>query len=133
MTTDSYTGRQHAGGEAALWQAVLHRDTRFDGIFVYAVHTTGIYCRPSCPSRKPARRHVDFFPVPEVAEQAGFRPCRRCRPDKVESDDPQVRLARTICRYIEAHLDESLTLASLGERFGFSPFHLQRTFKRHAY
>jgi AraC family transcriptional regulator of adaptative response/methylated-DNA-[protein]-cysteine methyltransferase len=113
-----------------MWQAVLNRDTQFDGTFVYAVRTTGIYCRPSCPARKPARRHVDFFPLPEVAERAGYRPCRRCRPDEVESGDPQVQQAREICRYIEAHLDRSLTLESLGAQFGLSPFHLQRTFKQ---
>jgi AraC family transcriptional regulator of adaptative response/methylated-DNA-[protein]-cysteine methyltransferase len=117
-------------GEAGLWQAVLNRDVQFDGAFVYGVHTTGIYCRPSCPSRKPDRRNVRFYPLPEVAEQAGFRPCRRCRPDEVGSGDPRVHQAREICRHIEAHLDESLTLESLGEQFGLSPFHLQRTFKQ---
>jgi AraC family transcriptional regulator of adaptative response/methylated-DNA-[protein]-cysteine methyltransferase len=124
------TRNLYEGGETGLWQAVLNRDADFDGTFVYAVHTTGIYCRPSCSSRKPARRNVDFFPLPEVAEQAGFRPCRRCRPDQIESGDPQVRQARAICRHIEAHLGESLTLESLGEQFGLSPFHLQRTFKQ---
>jgi AraC family transcriptional regulator of adaptative response/methylated-DNA-[protein]-cysteine methyltransferase len=117
-------------GEAGMWQAVLERDARFDGAFVYAVQTTGIYCRPSCPSRKPARRHVDFYPLPEVAEQAGFRPCRRCQPDQVEGTDPQVEQARAVCRYIEAHLDGPLTLESLGRQFNQSPFHLQRTFKQ---
>ncbi|MGD8624725.1 MAG: bifunctional DNA-binding transcriptional regulator/O6-methylguanine-DNA methyltransferase Ada [Anaerolineae bacterium] len=115
--------------ESRLWQAVLEREARFDGRFVYAVQTTGIYCRPSCPSRKPARRNVAFYPLPEVAEQAGFRPCRRCRPDRPEEADPQVEQARRICRYVEAHLDEPLTLEALGERFHQSPTHLQRTFK----
>ncbi len=114
---------------ARLWQAVLERDTNFDGTFVYAVQTTGIYCRPSCPSRKPARRHVAFYALPEVAEQAGFRPCRRCRPDEVDNDDPQAAQARAICRYIEGHLDEPLTLEALGEHFYQSPYYLQRTFK----
>jgi AraC family transcriptional regulator of adaptative response/methylated-DNA-[protein]-cysteine methyltransferase len=117
-------------GKARLWQAVLNRDARFDGTFVYAVQTTGIYCRPSCPSRKPARRNVDFYPLPEVAERAGFRPCRRCRPDKVESGNPQVEQAREICRYIEDHLDTPLTLEVLSEQFYLSPYHLQRTFKQ---
>jgi AraC family transcriptional regulator of adaptative response/methylated-DNA-[protein]-cysteine methyltransferase len=126
----SQVERLPAASEADLWQAVMNRDARFDGTFVYAVQTTGIYCRPSCPSRKPAREHVDFFPVPEVAEQAGFRPCRRCRPDSVESGDPQVEQARAICRHIEAHLAEPLTLEELGRQFALSPFHLQRTFKQ---
>src|SRR5881398_1684765 len=66
--------------EDALWRAVEARDARLDGLFVYAVRSTGIYCRPSCPSRRPRRDQVAFFPVPEAAERAGFRPCRRCRP-----------------------------------------------------
>jgi AraC family transcriptional regulator of adaptative response/methylated-DNA-[protein]-cysteine methyltransferase len=117
-------------GETRLWQAVLSRNADLDGTFVYAVQTTGIYCRPSCSSRKPARRHVDFYPLPEVAEQAGYRPCRRCRPDEIESGNPQVEQARAICRHIEAHLDEPLTLESLGEQFGLSSYHLQRSFKQ---
>jgi AraC family transcriptional regulator of adaptative response/methylated-DNA-[protein]-cysteine methyltransferase len=120
----------HGTSEARLWQAVLNRDTQFDGIFVYAVQTTGIYCRPSCPSRKPARRYVDFYPLPEVAEQAGFRPCRRCRPDQVESGNPQVEQIREICRHIEAHLNEALTLEDLSAHFALSSYHLQRTFKQ---
>src|SRR3712207_3428649 len=62
------------------WTAVLEHDERFDWRFVYAVTSTGIYCRPSCPSRRPHREHVAFFPDPGAAEQAGYRPCRRCRP-----------------------------------------------------
>lgn len=115
--------------EARLWQAVLAREAQFDGAFVYAVRTTGIYCRPSCPSRKPAWRNVDFYPLPEVAEQAGYRPCRRCRPDLLDEVDPRVEQARRVCRYIEAHVDEPLTLEALGEQFHTSPNHLQRTFK----
>jgi AraC family transcriptional regulator of adaptative response/methylated-DNA-[protein]-cysteine methyltransferase len=130
MNSQVHAKDQPGIAEASLWQAVLNRDAQFDGTFVYAVQTTGIYCRPSCPSRKPARRHVDFFPLPEVAEQAGFRPCRRCRPDEADSGDPQVEQAREICRHIEAHLDESLTLEALGGQFGLSPYYLQRTFKQ---
>ena len=115
--------------ESRLWQAVLAREARFDGSFVYAVRTTGIYCRPSCPSRKPARRNVAFYPLPEVAEQAGFRPCQRCQPDRLEAEDPRVAQARRICRYVETHLEEPLTLEALGEEFHHSPYHLQRTFK----
>jgi len=118
-----------ANSESRLWQAVLGREARFDGAFVYAVQTTGIYCRPSCSSRKPARRNVAFYPLPEVAEQAGYRPCRRCQPDRLEAEDPQIEQARRICRYVESHLDEPLTLEALGEQFHTSPYHLQRTFK----
>lgn len=115
--------------ESTYWQAVLQRDRSYDGAFVYAVRSTGIYCRPSCSSRKPKSEHVSFFPLPEAAEQAGFRPCKRCRPDQAVAGDPQVELARRVCRYIETHLDDSLTLESLGRRFGLSPSHLQRTFR----
>ena len=62
------------------WQAVLRRDPRADGLFCYGVSSTGIYCRPTCPARRPARRNVRFFATPEEAEEAGFRPCRRCTP-----------------------------------------------------
>lgn len=112
------------------WQAVVERDRRMDGRMVYAVKTTGIYCRPSCPSRKPKRENTLFFPLPEFAERAGYRPCIRCQPDLVENPDPQVKMARQVCRFIESHLEEPLTLAALGAQFAVSPHHLQRTFKR---
>jgi len=111
------------------WQAVLDRDQRFDGAFVYAVRSTGVYCRPSCPSRKPKRSNVKFFPLPEVAERMGYRPCKRCQPDQLISNEPQVELCREICRYIDVHVGNPLTLDMLGRQFGFSPSHLQRTFK----
>jgi len=113
-----------------VWHAILKRDASYDGKVVYAVRSTGIYCRPSCPSRKPRRANVLLFSLPEVAEQAGFRACRRCQPDQLEPVDPQVALARDVCRYIERHLSADLTLEDLGGRFGYSPHHLQRTFKR---
>lgn len=112
------------------WQAVEARDARFDGAFVYAVRSTGVYCRPSCPSRRPRRPHVAFFAVPEAAERAGFRSCLRCRPKAVRACDPQAERVRAVCRYIAAHLDEPLTLDRLGREAGAAPHHLQRTFKR---
>jgi AraC family transcriptional regulator of adaptative response/methylated-DNA-[protein]-cysteine methyltransferase len=116
--------------EAQMWLAVLSRDVAFDGRFVYAVRSTGIYCRPSCPSRKPVRSRVGFFQLPEMAERAGFRPCKRCRPGQTIAGSPQVEEARRICRYLEQHLDENVTLAALGRLFHTSPYHLQRTFKQ---
>lgn len=117
-----------------LWQAVQSRDAGFDGAFVFAVRSTGIYCRPSCPARRPRREQVIFFSLPEAAKQAGFRACRRCHPEKANAGDPQVELAQRVCRYIEAHLDDSLeeplTLAVLGAQMGVSQYHLQRVFKR---
>lgn len=113
----------------AKWQAVLTRDGRFDGQFVFAVGSTGIYCRPSCPARRPKREHVSFFQLPEVAEQAGFRACLRCNPRSARGTDPQIQMARDVCRIIEANDGEPITLSMLSARLGVSSFHLQRTFK----
>ncbi len=110
------------------WSAVVARDAARDGEFVFAVSSTGVYCRPSCAARRPRRENVQFFVRPEHAEQAGYRACLRCRPKsfagKTESDG-----VKAICRFIEQHLDEPLTLDRLGKEFRQSPFHLQRRFK----
>jgi len=110
------------------WRSVVARDGASDGKFVFAVSSTGVYCRPSCPSRRPRRENVRFFPRPQEAESAGFRECMRCRP-KALAGNPRQQLAKAVCRYIEQHLDEPLTLVELGSRFRQSPFHLQRMFK----
>src|SRR6266498_5816929 len=112
-----------------LWNAVLSRDTSQDGSFVFAVRSTGIYCRPSCPARRPRREQVSFFQLPEAAEEAGFRPCRRCHPRRVPTVDPQIELVRRICHAIDEHDEEPLTLKTLSLETGVSPHHLQRTFK----
>src|SRR5919109_266877 len=113
------------------WQAILMRDDRFDGAFVFAVRSTGIYCHPSCPARRPQREQVVFFRLPEVAEQAGFRPCRRCRPKEIAIHDPRVELIQRVCHYIEeSNSLESPTLADLSAHAQISPYYLQRTFKR---
>lgn len=111
------------------WAAVLARDASQDGSFFYAVRSTGVYCRPSCPSRRPRRENVQFYRTPEQAERAGFRPCLRCQPLAVRTGDTRVEFVERVCRHIEEHLDEPLRLSSLGREFGMSPFHLQRTFK----
>ena len=110
------------------WKAVVARNAKHDGEFVFAVATTGVYCRPSCAARHPRRENVSFFPSPEQAERAGFRACLRCRP-KAASGHPSLEGAKKICRYIEQHLDEPITLERLGKAFSQSPFHLQRQFK----
>jgi AraC family transcriptional regulator of adaptative response/methylated-DNA-[protein]-cysteine methyltransferase len=115
-------------GDDKRWNAVVARDSSRDGEFVFAVSSTGVYCRPSCPARRPRRENVTFFTHPDRAEKAGFRACLRCRPRSI-SGDPQADSAKEICRYIEQHLDESITLARLGKVFRQSPFHLQRRFK----
>lgn len=73
-------GQDNAAGDQRRWRAVLARDIRFDGQFVYAVRTTRIYCRPSCPAQRPLRKNVEFYLRPDAAERAGFRACRRCHP-----------------------------------------------------
>jgi AraC family transcriptional regulator of adaptative response/methylated-DNA-[protein]-cysteine methyltransferase len=115
--------------EDLYWQACLNKDRSFDGKFVLAVCTTGIYCRPSCPARKPKRENAMFFALPELARRAGFRPCKRCHPDEHTISDPQLDLVRAMCRHIEAHSGDSLTLQALGEHFHLSPSHMQRVFK----
>jgi AraC family transcriptional regulator of adaptative response/methylated-DNA-[protein]-cysteine methyltransferase len=109
------------------WTAVLGRDGRYDGRFVYAVRTTGIFCRPTCPSRRPDRRHVSFFEGPAAARAAGFRACRRCAPES--STSPAAAGLERVRAHIEAHLDERLTLDDLAPVAGLSPTHLQRAFK----
>lgn len=112
------------------WQAVQTKDARFDGRFVFAAQSTGIYCRPSCPSRLPKRDGVSFFRNSEEAEQAGFRACLRCRPNQIPAVDPQVELVERVCRLLDLPNEETPTLAQLSTQVGVSPFHLQRTFKR---
>lgn len=112
-----------------LWNAVLARDASRDGSFVFAVRSTGIYCRPSCPARRPKREQVSFFQIPEAAEQAGFRACRRCHPRRARTDDPQIELVRQICHAIDEHDEEPTTLKRLSADLGVSAQHLQRTFK----
>ena len=117
--------------DEARWQAVLDRDAKSDGVFVYAVRSTGVFCRPSCPSRRPKRANVAFFDLPEAAAASGFRPCRRCRPEAVDSLDPALKAVRKACRLIERQDEGTPTLAALGRAVGLSPWHLQRLFKRH--
>lgn len=108
------------------WQQVVTRDARQDGRFVFAVRTTGIYCRPSCPSRRPRRESVEFFPTPGEAERAGYRACLRCKPTEVSSQTQYIARARRILDNAEG----VVTLPQLSKQVGLSPFHLQRLFKR---
>lgn len=112
-----------------LWQAVIAKDATYDGQFVFAVSSTGIYCRPSCPSRRAQRERVKFFDLPEAAEQAGFRACLRCQPQRARVFDPQIELVQRVCRFLNTE-NEPQNLAELASHAGVSVFHLQRTFKR---
>ncbi len=109
--------------------AVALHDSRMDGAFVYAVRSTGIYCRPSCPSRRPHTKQILLFVRPEAAEQAGFRACRRCNPRQARNN-VQAELIRRVCSEIEGNPDGSLSLRNLAVRTGLSATHLQRTFRR---
>src|SRR5512140_1678989 len=112
--------------EETCWQAVLSRDANYNGVFYYAVRSTGVYCRPTCPSRRPGRAQVTFFTTIQAAREAGFRACRRCLPDQPE--DPAASLGSRARQLIES-APVPLTLPALGKKLGVSPFHLQRTFK----
>jgi AraC family transcriptional regulator of adaptative response/methylated-DNA-[protein]-cysteine methyltransferase len=116
--------------ETDYWKAVQQRDRAFDGVFYYGVSSTHIYCRPSCRSRQPRRENVVFFASLELARQAGFRSCLRCRPDEAELKDAQSELVRRICQAIEAGSEGALSLAALSAQSGLSESHLQRVFKR---
>lgn len=115
--------------DIARWRAVLDRDRTADGMFVYAVHSTGVYCRPSCPSRRPHRERVTFFEAPADARRAGFRACKRCTPDAIAAVDPWIEKVRRATVYL-ANVDGHPSLATLAARLGGSPYHLQRNFKR---
>lgn len=116
--------------ESSQWRVVLERNNRFDGAFVYGVRSTGVYCRPSCPSRRPKRNQVIFFSAPTAAEKAGFRPCRRCQPGNENGDHTAAEKVKRACRYMNEHPEQMPTLAALGAHVGSSPYHLHRVFKR---
>lgn len=110
------------------YAAVLARDKAFDGKFVYSVATTGIYCRPSCPSRHAKRENMAFHATPTEAEAAGFRPCKRCKPNAESLDAEHARLVADACRMIEA-AEEPPTLEALAAHVSVSPYHFHRIFK----
>lgn len=122
--------RSIATADELRWGSVLARDSHADGTFVYAVRTTGVYCRPSCPSRRPRRESVMFFAGPDQAELAGFRECRRCHPRAGAAPAAGLDEVRRACAFIRRHAAEPLTLARIATHAGASPFHLQRTFTK---
>jgi AraC family transcriptional regulator, regulatory protein of adaptative response / methylated-DNA-[protein]-cysteine methyltransferase len=114
---------------ARCWRAVLERDARWDGRFVYAVETTTVFCRPSCPSRRPLRKNVRFLPSAAAAERRGYRACRRCLPEAVLA--PAAAVVEHVRALLAADTQPPPTLADLAQRVSLSPSHLQRLFKRH--
>jgi AraC family transcriptional regulator of adaptative response/methylated-DNA-[protein]-cysteine methyltransferase len=111
----------------ARWHAVEVRDERAAGLFVYAVRTTGIYCRPGCGARRPLRCNVEFFATPADAEEAAYRACRRCRPDAERVDDPATAAVVELCRSLEDPTRDH-DLATVAARLGWSERHLRRRF-----
>jgi AraC family transcriptional regulator, regulatory protein of adaptative response / methylphosphotriester-DNA alkyltransferase methyltransferase len=110
------------------WQAITHNDSSYDTIFIYAVKSTGIFCRPSCKSRQPNKENVFIFKNAEQALSHGFRPCKRCKPEGLHL--PDLDWVVQIADYIDNHYSQPLTLEVLADMCHGSPYHLQRTFKR---
>lgn len=104
-----------------LWAAYAKRDSRFDGRFVAGVRTTRVFCRPTCTCRRPRPDRVEYFPSPQAAERAGYRPCKRCRPDLPGgAAEAERRFAQRALRFMEAHLDEPLTVEQVAAAMGTS-------------
>ena len=114
--------------DASRWEAVVRRDRGADGVFYYSVRTTGVYCRPSCAARLARRANVRFHASSDEAERAGFRPCKRCRPDEAGLATRQQDIVARACRIIE-EADEIPNLADLASAVGMSPHHFHRVFK----
>jgi AraC family transcriptional regulator of adaptative response/methylated-DNA-[protein]-cysteine methyltransferase len=110
------------------WTAVLERDTTAVGRFVYAVRSTGVFCHPNCPSRRPNRSNVRFFDSASEAESAGYRACKRCRPNQTPSFDPVAKQLTLACRFIE-EAENGPSLSEIASHVGLSPFYLHRTFR----
>jgi AraC family transcriptional regulator of adaptative response/methylated-DNA-[protein]-cysteine methyltransferase len=115
-------------GAESRWAALTARDVAADGAFVYAVRTTGVYCRPGCASRLPKRVNVEFFDHGEAAARAGYRPCKRCRPDAVSPGQSHAAIIARACARLD-QAEDPPTLAVLAADAGLSPWHFQRLFK----
>ena len=129
MQTNDMTQANSLDLDETRWAAVVARDARRDGDFYYCVETTGVYCRPSCPSRPAKRANVRFCATAAEAEAAGFRPCRRCRPEAPSQQQRDAEKIARACRMIEA-AEAPPTLAQLARTIGLSPYHFHRLFSR---
>ena len=128
VTVNSRKDLRSATEKDPRWAAVVGRDRLADGKFYYSVRTTGVYCRPSCGSRKARPENVQFHASRAEAERAGFRPCKRCKPDQSSLPDQHARKVAEICRYIE-RAEEIPSLDELAGRAGLSPYYFHRVFK----
>ncbi|MEP7117630.1 MAG: Ada metal-binding domain-containing protein, partial [Acidobacteriota bacterium] len=115
----------------ARWTQVLTRAVEADGRFVYAVLSTGVFCRPTCPSRRPRRDRVRFFDRPEQAERAGFRACLRCAPHGARPVNPAAKAVARAASFLRANATEPVVLSALAAHVALSPSHLQRVFTAH--
>lgn len=115
--------------EEEMWQSMLARDPTIDDAFIYGVLSTGIFCRPTCPSRRPKRENVQFFTNAAAAQAAGLRACRRCKPLGASTQQQQIMVVKQACELL-ASASEYTTLTDLAEHVGLSPSHFQRVFKR---
>ena len=122
------TGSQRGAVADTRWTAVITRGAAADGCFVYAVRTTGIYCRPSCSARTPKAQNVVFYATGAEAEATGFRPCRRCRPNEPSRAERQAQIVTQACRMIET-AENPPSLDTLARLAGMSPFHFHRVFR----
>lgn len=129
LGTPGTLGTSAASALDPRWKSLAERDSNADGTYFYGVTSTGIYCRPSCPSRRPRADRVRFFDTTTDARQAGFRACKRCRPDTVGLARPGVDAVRRASAYLAAHADQQVTLGQLARVAALSPHHLQRRFK----
>lgn len=116
--------------QTEYWRAITHKDAQYDGLFFYAVRTTGVFCRPSCGARQPRRENVEFFASTMKAAEAGFRPCLRCKPLEADGAESQAAMVQQVCRFLEKNSGETISLETLGVAFGMNAHHLQRVFKR---
>jgi methylphosphotriester-DNA--protein-cysteine methyltransferase len=123
------TARVGVEADAERWRAVLARSADADGRFFYAVRTTGVYCRPTCPSRRPRRENVEFFATTAQAEAGGFRACRRCTPSNGHGPVSAAERVRRACRLID-EAEDTPDLKAIAQAAGLSPFHFHRLFRR---
>src|SRR5947207_14378611 len=114
MRTETKSSGNHVPPqtEARYWKATLARDARADGAFFFAVRSTQIYCRPSCPARRPLRTNTLFFKTPREAEKEGFRPCRRCKPDQISAS---VQIVQRAAQVLEREVDEPVDVGTLAK------------------
>ncbi len=112
------------------WQALLAKDASYDGKFFFGVITTGIFCKPSCPARRPLRHNVRFYPQAHAALADGLRPCLRCQPLQPKPTHPQTKAMVQLCRFIQEHADQPLTLTDLASQIHLNAQHLQKVFQQ---